>query len=140
VNRIFADFQHPSIQTQIVVQQFGGFFHKIKVRQPIGSKDSIQTVCRRSRSLRHFYMKWFINLKFFLEYSRSKLKNQKTISVNVLIKAYPMAPLSCRSNLAGRTFKIRLYLLHVKCRQETMKKYNKIPSKHETGCILSEKK
>jgi hypothetical protein len=31
-----------------------------------------------------------------------KLKNQKPIAVDVLIKAYPMAPLSCRSNLTGR--------------------------------------
>jgi hypothetical protein len=52
------------------------------------------------------------NFEVFFEYSRSKLKNQKPISVDVLIKAYPMALLSCRSNLAGR--KVRLYLLHVK--------------------------
>jgi hypothetical protein len=75
----------------------------------------------------------------FLEYSRSKLKYQKPIAVDVFIKAYPIAPLSCRSNLAGRTFKVRLYLLHVKCRKETMKKRQQ-NSKHETGCILSEKK
>jgi hypothetical protein len=34
-----------------IVQHFGGFFHQIKVRQPIGRKDSIQTVIRTSRSL-----------------------------------------------------------------------------------------
>jgi hypothetical protein len=54
------------------------------------------------------------NFEVFFEYSRSKLKN-----------------------LAGR--KVRLYLLHVKCRKETMKKRQQ-NSKHETGCILSEKK
>ncbi len=34
--------------------------------------------------------------------------------------------------------KVRLFLLHVKCRKETMKRQQN--SKHETGCILSEKK
>jgi hypothetical protein len=32
-------FQHPAIQTKIE-QHFGGFFHPIKVRQPIGRQDS----------------------------------------------------------------------------------------------------
>jgi hypothetical protein len=36
------------------------------------------------------------------KYSRSKIKNKKPIVVDVLIKAYPMLPLSCRSNLAGQ--------------------------------------
>jgi hypothetical protein len=35
--------QHPTIQTKIE-QHFGGFFHQIKVRQPIGRQDSMQTV------------------------------------------------------------------------------------------------
>jgi hypothetical protein len=43
VSRLFEEYQHPAIQTKIV-QHFGGFFHQIKVRQPIGRKDSIQTV------------------------------------------------------------------------------------------------
>ncbi len=30
-----------------------------------------------------------------------KLKNQKPLAVDVLFKAYPMVPLSRRSNLAG---------------------------------------
>jgi hypothetical protein len=37
-----------------------------------------------------------------IKYSRSKIKNKKPIAVDVLFKAYPMVPLSCRSNLAGR--------------------------------------
>jgi hypothetical protein len=36
-------FKHPAIQTKIE-QHFGGFFHQIKVRQPIGRQDSMQTV------------------------------------------------------------------------------------------------
>jgi hypothetical protein len=35
------EFQHLAIQTKIV-QPFGGFFHQIKVCQPIERKDSIQ--------------------------------------------------------------------------------------------------
>jgi hypothetical protein len=37
------EFQHPAIQTKIE-QQFGGFFHLKKARQPIGRQDSMQTV------------------------------------------------------------------------------------------------
>jgi hypothetical protein len=37
VSKIFEEFQHPTIQTKIV-QHFGGFFHRLKVRQPIGRK------------------------------------------------------------------------------------------------------
>jgi hypothetical protein len=44
LSRLFEEFQHPAIQTKIV-QHFGGFFHQIKVRQPIGKKDSTYTNC-----------------------------------------------------------------------------------------------
>ncbi len=37
-----------------------------------------------------------------IKYSRSKLKIKIPIAVDVLFKAYPMVPLWCRSNLAGR--------------------------------------
>jgi hypothetical protein len=36
-------FKHPAIQNKIE-QHFGGFFLHIKVRQPIGRQDSMQTV------------------------------------------------------------------------------------------------
>jgi hypothetical protein len=36
------------------VQHFGGFFYQIKVRQPIGRKDSIQTIIQISRRLDSF--------------------------------------------------------------------------------------
>jgi hypothetical protein len=42
VNRIFEEFQHLAIQTK-VVQHFGEYFHQLKVRQPRGRTDSIQT-------------------------------------------------------------------------------------------------
>jgi hypothetical protein len=44
------EFHHSAIQTKIE-QNFGGFFHQIKVRQPIGGQDFMQTVIRTSRRL-----------------------------------------------------------------------------------------
>jgi hypothetical protein len=44
------ELQHSAIKTKIE-QYFGGFFHQIKVCQPIGRKDSMQTVNRISRRL-----------------------------------------------------------------------------------------
>jgi hypothetical protein len=44
------EFQHPAIQTK-TEQHFGGFFHQIKVRQPIGRQDSMQTVIQTSGRL-----------------------------------------------------------------------------------------
>ncbi len=41
------ELQHLEIQTKIE-QHFGGFFHKIKVRQPIGRQDSMQTVIEQA--------------------------------------------------------------------------------------------
>jgi hypothetical protein len=47
------EFQHPAIQTK-TEQHFGRFFHQIKVCQPIGRQDSMQTVIRTSRKLDSF--------------------------------------------------------------------------------------
>ncbi len=66
------ELHHFAIQTKLELH-FGGFFHQRKVRQPIGRQDSMQTVIRTSRRLDSFFL-----------------------------KGYPMVPLSCRSNLAGR--------------------------------------
>ncbi len=52
---IFEEFQQPAIQTKIV-QQFGWFFHQIKLCQRIGRKDSIQTACRSLRRLQALYL------------------------------------------------------------------------------------
>jgi hypothetical protein len=48
VIRILEELQHPAMTapSKPKVQPFGGFFHQIKVRQPIGRKDFIQTVIR----------------------------------------------------------------------------------------------
>ncbi len=50
VRRRFEENQQPAIQTKIE-QPFGGFFQQIKVQQPIGRKDSIQTMIPASRRL-----------------------------------------------------------------------------------------
>ncbi len=49
----YSSCQHPAIQTKIE-QHFGGLFHQIKVPQPIGGQDSMQTVIRTSRRLESF--------------------------------------------------------------------------------------
>ncbi len=64
VGRIFEKLQHPAIITKIV-QHFGGSFQKIIVRQPIGRKDSIQTVCRRSGRLEAFLYEAVQNFEVF---------------------------------------------------------------------------
>ncbi len=94
------EFQNPTIQTKIV-QSFRRFFYQIKVCQPIGRYYSKQTVILISRRLDHFCMKRLRTLKLFKIF-RTEIKKPKTIAVDVLFRAYPMVPLSCRSNLAER--------------------------------------
>ncbi len=48
VSRIFEESQQSAIQNKIE-QHCGGFFQQIKVQQPIGRKDSKQTVIPTSR-------------------------------------------------------------------------------------------
>jgi hypothetical protein len=61
------------------------------VRQPIGRK-----VIPTSRRLDSFLYEVAQNFELFsnIQYSRSKLKNQNHIAVDILVKAYPMIPLS----------------------------------------------
>jgi hypothetical protein len=58
------EFQHSAIQTKIE-QSFGGFFHQIKVRQPKGSQDSMQTMIRISRRLDLFLHEAAQNFEVF---------------------------------------------------------------------------
>jgi hypothetical protein len=58
------ELQHSAIQTKIE-QHFGGFFHQIKVCQPIGRKDSMQTVIRISRRLDLFLHEAAQNFEVF---------------------------------------------------------------------------
>ncbi len=96
------EFHHSAIKTKIE-QKFGGFFHQIKVPQLIGRQDSMQTMIRTSRRLDSILHEAAQNFEvFLLKYIGVKLKNLKPIAVDVLLKAFPMRPLSCRFNLAGR--------------------------------------
>jgi hypothetical protein len=47
-------FLHSATQTKTELH-CGGFFHQMKVRQPIGRQDSMQTVNRTSRRLDSFF-------------------------------------------------------------------------------------
>jgi hypothetical protein len=49
------EFQHPAIQTKI--EQFGGFFHQINVRQSIVRQDSMQSTIEQAGGWIHFCMK-----------------------------------------------------------------------------------
>jgi hypothetical protein len=44
------EFHHSAIQTKIE-RHFGGFFHQITVRQPLGRQDSMQPLIQTSRRL-----------------------------------------------------------------------------------------
>jgi hypothetical protein len=58
------EFLHPAIQIKIE-QHFGRFFHQIKVRQPIGRQDSMQTVIRTNRRLDSFLHEAAQNFEVF---------------------------------------------------------------------------
>jgi hypothetical protein len=73
VSRIFEENQQSAIQTKIE-QHFGGFFQQIKVRQPIGRKDSKQTVIPTSRRLDSFLYEAAQNFELFLNIQDQKLK------------------------------------------------------------------
>jgi hypothetical protein len=58
------EFKHPAIHTNIE-QHFGGFFQQIKVCQPIGRQDSIQTMIRTSRRSNSFLHEAAQNFEVF---------------------------------------------------------------------------
>ncbi len=64
VSRMFEENQQSAIQAKIE-QHFGGSFQKIKVRQPIGRKDSKQTVIPTSRRMDSFLYEAALNFKLF---------------------------------------------------------------------------
>ncbi len=72
------------------------------VRRKRSRFEHMQTVIRTSRMIRGLFEWSGSELGSCFKYSALKLKNQKHIAVDVLLKTYPMVPLSCRSNLAGR--------------------------------------
>jgi hypothetical protein len=64
-------FHHSAIQTKIEMH-FGGFFYQMKVRQPIGRQDSMQTVIRTSRRLGSFLHKAAQNFQFLSNFQDQK--------------------------------------------------------------------
>ncbi len=96
-------------------QHFGRFSHQIKVCQRIGWKDTVLAACRRMRRLEADQ-----NFKLFSEIKKQNLKKTlKHISVNILSWAYLVVPLSGRSNLAGRYFKISIKMLQCQHTEQT---------------------
>jgi hypothetical protein len=68
-------FHHSAIQTKIELH-FGGFFHQMKVRQPIGRQDSMQTVNRTSRRLDSFLHKAAQNFELWnIQDQKLKIKS-----------------------------------------------------------------
>ena len=92
VSRIFEEFQQPAIQTKIV-QHFGGFFHQMKVRQPIGTKDSIQTVCRRSWRLYSFLHEAAQNFELLSNIQDKKYQGLSNATTLMQIQSGPTVPL-----------------------------------------------
>jgi hypothetical protein len=64
IQLVSKEFQYPAIQIKIE-QHFGRFFHQIKVRQPIGRQDYIQTVIWTSRKLDSFLHEAAQNFEVF---------------------------------------------------------------------------
>jgi hypothetical protein len=58
-------------------------------------------MCRRSRRLEAFLYEAAQNFEVFFNVQGQNKKIKKTIGVDVLIKAYPIVPLTCKSDLAG---------------------------------------
>jgi hypothetical protein len=80
----------------------GGFFYQLKVRQPIGRAGFIAKRDLNKQDVGFIFAWTGSEFWSLFKYSRVKLKNQKPTAFDVLFKAYPMVPLSCRSNLAGQ--------------------------------------
>ena len=76
VSRIFEENQQSAIQTKFE-HPCGVFFQQIKGRQPIGRKDSKQTVIPTSRRLDSFLYEAAQNFEFFsnIQNQNKKIKN-----------------------------------------------------------------
>jgi hypothetical protein len=71
---VAACIHHSAIQTKIEVH-FGGFFHQMKVRQPIARQDSMQTVIRTSRRLESVLHEVAQNFEVFSNIQDKKIQN-----------------------------------------------------------------
>ncbi len=79
VSRIFYEFLHPAVQTKIV-QQFGGFFHQIKVSQPRGRKDSIKNRDPNKQEVGFIFVWSGSELRSLIKIFKSEIKKFKTYS------------------------------------------------------------
>jgi hypothetical protein len=81
VCRIFEEFQYPAIQTKIV-EHLGGFFHQIKVCQPIGRRPEriLHKLCaEEAGGWSYFCMKRIKPLKSF-QIFKIKITKSKSYS------------------------------------------------------------
>ncbi len=72
--RLESDELHHSAFLTKIEQHFGGFFHQIKVRQPIGRQDSMQIVTEQAGDWIHFCME---RLRTLNSYKIFKIKTKK---------------------------------------------------------------
>ncbi len=86
---------------------------------PVGRKRlgfvPIKPVCWRRRRIRWIFVWSCSELWSLFKYSRLKLKNLKPIGADVHFKAYPIVPLSWRSNLTGpylKKWKTQILLMY----------------------------
>ncbi len=106
-------FQHPAIQTKIE-QHFGGFFHEIKMRQPLGTQDSMQPWSEQAGGWIHFCMKRLRTLKP-IQIFKSEIKKSKTYSGWCPFQAlYPMVPSHVDQIWLDGTFNIMQYFYMLK--------------------------
>ncbi len=80
VCRIFEENQQSAIQTEIE-HHFGGFFQQMKGRQPMGRKDSKQTMIPTGRRLDSFWFEAAQNFELFsnIQDQNKKIKNTKRL-------------------------------------------------------------
>jgi hypothetical protein len=84
------------------MQHFGGFFFSSYKSAPANRKKGFCTNrVSKKQGVEGIFVFSDSELWTLFKYSRLKLKNLKPIAIDVLFKAYPMVPISCRSNLAG---------------------------------------
>jgi hypothetical protein len=107
VRRIFEELQHPAIQTK-TVQHFGGFFHQIKVCQPIGRKDSIQAICQRMRGLVAFLHLASLNFELF---SKIQDKTKSIAILRIIRPIYVNVEVKAEESCLSFFFKILQYFL-----------------------------
>jgi hypothetical protein len=78
---------HSTIQTKIELY-FGGFFHQMKVRQPVGRQDSMQTVILTSRKLESFLHEAAQNCELLSNIQDQKLKIKNIWRLMSFLRAF----------------------------------------------------